>query len=191
MIHYITPGHSDLNLGREINDFVKMIPDTDWVCLRDIDTMPAYHEVFFKQIEDISKTDFGLVGCITNRLGLKHHLIDGIKQENSDWKYHREIGKQRYAKFGSSVNQMDFKIDNIADSIGGVMMLFPKKAWIDVGGFKEGGVSVDGCFIDYWFTKAVISKGHKIGIAEGIYMIHMYRPGATETRYATSHLCKQ
>lgn len=188
MIHYITSGNSNLNLGKEINDFVKLIPNNDWVCLRDIDTMPSYHEVFFKQIEDISKTDFGLVGCVTNRLGLKHHLIDGIKQENSDWKYHREIGKSRYNKHGSNVREMDFKMDNIEDSIGGVMMLFPKRVWLDVGGFEEGGVSINGCFIDYLFTKAVISRGHKIGLAEGVYMIHMYRPDAIDTRYATKHL---
>lgn len=188
MIHYITPGHSSLNLGKEINDFVKLIPVNDWVCLRDIDTMPAYHEVFFKQIEDITKTDFGLVGCMTNRLGLKHHLIDGEKSENTDWKFHREIGKQRHKEFGSTVKEMDFNLQEMAHSIGGVMMLFPKKVWLDVGGFEEGGVSINGYFIDYLFTKSVIARGHKIGIAEGVYMIHQYRPDAKDTRNATQHL---
>ena len=190
MIHYITPGHSDLNLGREINNAVRLVNDDDWICLRDIDTMPAYHEVFFKQVEDISKTNYGLVGCITNRLGLKHHLIDGEKSENSDWKYHRQIGKERYEMFGSSIVKCDFNMQEMSHSIGGVMMLFPKKVWESVGGFKEGGIAIDGKFFDWHFTKAVIEKGFKIGIASGIYLIHMYRPDAKDTRYETSHLRK-
>ena len=49
MIHYITPGHSDKNYGKAINDTIRHLPDNDWICLRDIDTMPAYHEKFFEQ----------------------------------------------------------------------------------------------------------------------------------------------
>lgn len=188
MIHYITPGHSDLNLGREINNYVKLVPDDDWICLRDIDTMPSYHEVFFKQCEDISQTDYGLVGCMTNRLGLQHHLIQGIKQENSDWKYHRNSGKLLWKKHKSNIKQMDFNLQEMSHSIGGVFMMFSKKVWLAVGGFEEGGVSINGYFFDYLFTKKVIQAGFKIGIAEGIYMIHMYRPDAKDTRTYTQHI---
>ena len=190
MIHYITPGHSDLNLGREINNYVKLVPDNDYICLRDIDTMPAYHEVFFKQCEDLTKTNFGLIGCKTNRLGLKHHLLHGEKQENSDWKFHREIGKKRYEVFGSEVQEMDFNLQEMSHSIGGVFMFFPKVTWKAVGGFDEGGVSINNYFIDYLFTKKVIQAGLRIGIALGIYMIHMYRPDAKDTRTYTHHVRK-
>ena len=190
MIHYITPGHSDLNLGREINNYVSLVDDNDWICLRDIDTMPAYHEKFFGQCEEISKTDFGLVGCMTNRLGLKHHLLGDEKDENTNWKYHRAIGKVLYNQHGSNVKEMDFKLNVMADSIGGVMMLFPKRVWTAVGGFEEGGVSINGYFFDYLFTKKVIQAGFKIGLASGIYMIHMYRPDATDTRLYTKHIRK-
>ena len=83
MIYYITPGHSDKNLGREINNFVKLVNDDDWICLRDIDTMPAYHEKFFEQVEELAKSDYGLIGCMTNRIGLKHHLYNAILSDNS------------------------------------------------------------------------------------------------------------
>lgn len=190
-VAHITPGRSDLNYGKAINDIVKCLPDDFWVCLRDIDTMPAYHEVFFKQVEDIANTDFGLVGCMTNRLGLKNQLINGILSENTDWKNERAIGKTQYAKYGSNVREMDFKKENIADCIGGVMQLFPKKVWKAVGGFREGQLLMDGGFIDWHFSKAIIEKGYRVGIADGIYMIHMYRPDAANPKSAIQHLIRK
>jgi hypothetical protein len=70
-VHHITPGQSDLNWGEAINDIIWELPDDDWVCLRDIDTMPLHHRVFFKQCEDIANAnEFDLVSCMTNRLGV-------------------------------------------------------------------------------------------------------------------------
>lgn len=184
MIHYITSGNSNLNLGKEINDFVEMIPDTDWVCLRDIDTMPAYHEKFFSICESIAKSDYDLVGCMTNRLGLKHQLHNGVSSNNTDWNYHRKIGKIRYAEHGN-------RIEHIQENIAGVFMMFPKRTWLEVCGFLEGGICIKGKFIDWYFSNAVKEKHMKIGIATGLYLIHMYRPDAVNTRHATSHLCKQ
>ncbi len=37
-------GRSDKNIGRAINEIVNALPDNDWICLRDIDTLPMYHE---------------------------------------------------------------------------------------------------------------------------------------------------
>ena len=39
-VHHITPGRSDLNYGKSINDIIYSLPDEDWICLRDIDTIP-------------------------------------------------------------------------------------------------------------------------------------------------------
>ena len=61
MIHHITPGSSDLNLGKAINDIVKVLPDTDWICVRDIDTMPAYNEKYYKLCDELIKSDYGLI----------------------------------------------------------------------------------------------------------------------------------
>jgi len=182
MIRYITPGHSDMNLGREINDYVKRCDDNDWLCLRDIDTMPAYHEVFFKQCEDISRTNFGLVGCMTNRLGLKYQLHGGEISNNTDWIHHRNIAKRRYTEFGSMVEVTE-------NTVAGIMMLFPKRVWVDVGGFPDG-LYVKGGFIDYHFSKAVMEKGYKCGIALGVYVIHQYRPDAPNPKSAVGHLIK-
>lgn len=181
MIHYISAGRADLNLGKAINGTIKHFPEDDWICLMDIDTMPGYHEVFFKQVEDISKTDFGIVGCIVNRLGLKYQLHLGELSNNTDWKHHREIAKLRYKEHGS-------KVEVLTQPLAGVFMLFPKKTWTAVGGFVEGGIINNGVYIDNQFSRDVEKQGFKAGIANGIYLIHMYRPDAVDVRYGTKHL---
>jgi hypothetical protein len=181
-VHHITPGRSDLNLGKAINDIIRLLPDEDWICLRDIDTMPAYHEVFFKQCEEIAEAnEFDFIGCMTNRLGLKHQLHNGKMSEDTNWKSHRNIAKERYKKYGSKVNGTN-------EYIAGLFMLFPKKLWLAVGGFPEGGIKIKGAFIDYHFSKAVKDKGFKTGIAQGVYLIHLYRPDAKFARRAIQHL---
>jgi hypothetical protein len=67
-------------------------------------------------------------------------------------------------------------------------MLFTKKLWLAVGGFPEGGIKIKGAFIDYHFSKAVKDKGFKTGIAQGVYLIHLYRPDAKFARRAIQHL---
>lgn len=169
-VHHITPGRSDKNFGKSINDIIKLIPDNDWICLRDIDTMPIYHEQFFKQCEEIAnKGEYDLVGCMTNRLGLNWQLHHGQLSGNSDILDHRRIGIERFEQFGSEVKAVP------NNYIGGMFMLFPKKTWMAVGGFPEGGIQIKGKFIDWWFCDLVRRKRLKIGIAPGIYLFHLYR----------------
>ena len=184
MICYITPGRSDLNLGKAINDIVKLLPKNDWVCLRDIDTMPAYHEKFFEQVENIVKnTTFGLIGCISNRSGMVEQLFGGQCSTNTDWKHHRSIAKGLYTKHGHSVTQTN-------TTVAGLFMLFPVKVWKDVGGFKEGSIRINGSFVDWHFCNDIKQKGHLLGIAQGIYLIHQYRPDFDNPRGKTMHLEK-
>lgn len=181
-VHHITPGRSDLNIGKAINDIVKVLPDDSWICIRDIDTMPAYHEVFYKQIEEIAATtNCGLVSCFTNRLGLWYQLHTGKADTDTNWMNHRIIGKNRYHEHGSKVVETN-------ETIAGVLMLFPKKVWQAVGGFPEGAIRINGSFFDYHFSTSVKQAGYKIGIAPGVYLIHMYRPDAKNPRTATKHL---
>lgn len=183
-VHHITSGRSDLNFGKAINDVIRFLPDEDWICLRDIDTMPLHHRVFFKQCEEIAESgEFDLVSCITNRLGVKYQLHEETLSENFDIKHHLKIAHDRYEKYGSEV----------AESIGpiaGVLMLFSKQTWEDVGEFKEGGVQVHGSFLDFHFSSTVKKIGGKIGIAKGIYLFHTYREWANNVRLEYDHLIK-
>lgn len=170
-VHHITPGRSDKNFGKAINDIVRLLPDSDWICLRDIDTIPPHHEIFFKQCEEIAKSNgYGLVGCITNRLGLKWQLHKGEFSEDMDMMNHKNIAMELSEKYGNEVKPC-------MSSIGGLFMLFPKSTWNKVGGFPEGAIMIKGSFIDYHFWESVRKKGIKVGIAKGIYLFHSYRMG--------------
>ena len=183
-VHHITPGKSDLNFGKAINDVIEFLPDEDWICLRDIDTLPLHHRVFFKQCEEIAESGkYDLVSCMTNRLGVKYQLHDGLLSDNFNIKHHLSIAHERYNKYGSTV-------DEAPGNIAGVMMLFSKKTWEDVGRFKEGGVQVDGSFLDYHFSSTVQKIGGKIGIAKGIYLFHTYREWENNVRFGYEHLLK-
>lgn len=172
-VFHITPARSDRNFGKAINDIVKLLPDDCWVALRDIDTLPLDHVSFIKQCEDIANADvYGLVSCMTNRLGLKHQLVYGESQKESSINMINEIevAKNMAYKYGSTVQES-------SREVAGVMMLFPKSVWLEVGGFKEGGIVFGNQMLDNIFYEAVKSKGHKIGIAIGIYLWHTYRWG--------------
>lgn len=170
-VHHITPGRSDKNFGKAINSIISKLPDTDWICLRDIDTVPLNHEQFFLQCEEIAKSNkFGLVGCMTNRLGLKHQLHNGEFSENMDMAHHRKIALELTEKHGSEVKPA-------TASIAGLFMLFPKSTWLKVGGFPEGGILLSGKLLDYHFWESVMKKGIKVGVAKGIYLWHSYRLG--------------
>lgn len=184
-VHHITPGRADLNYGKAINDVIEFLPDDDWICLRDIDTLPLHHRVFFQQCEDIANArEFDLISCKTNRIGVVHQLHNHKISNNFDIKHHLQIAYERYEHYGSSVVES-------CGLVAGVMMLFSKKTWEDAGRFREGGVQVDGSFLDYIFSSTVEKIGGRIGIAKGIYMFHIYREWADNTRMGYKHLLKK
>lgn len=184
-VHHITPARSDKNYGKAINDIVKVLPDDDWICLRDIDTLPLDHVSFIKQCEDIAKDGrFGLVSCMTNRLGLPWQLIHGkmLSEKETNIDHEIEVAKKAVLKHGS-------KVEEAPREIAGVMMLFPKKVWTEVGGFREGGIIFGNQLLDNIFYEAVKAKGYKVGIAKGIYLLHLYRWRENTRRYK-KHLTK-
>lgn len=178
-VHHITPGRSDRNLGKAINDIVRLLDADDWVCLRDIDCMPMYHEVFYEACEAMANSNKAdLIGCVTNRLGLPLQRIEGMYEE-TDIMQHRKKAIELYEKEG-------VRVDVVQDNIAGLMMLFSVKIWKKVGGFPEGNIMQNGSFIDFVFSKKVRSYQGKIGIARGIYILHWYR--MDKDRKDKSHL---
>ena len=168
-VHHITPARSDKDLGRAINMIIEHLPENDWICLRDIDTFPPYHEAFIKQVESIANDPqgFDLIGCMTNRLGLEYQVEKPMFDE-MDIKAHRQRAKEMAT--GGEIKPL-----GKAQTIGGVMMLFSKKTWLKAGKFPEGGIQIKGSFIDYHFSRAVMRSGGRLGIATGVYLFHAYR----------------
>jgi len=182
-VHHITPGRADKDLGRALNELIEFLSDEDWICVRDIDTFPLHHRAFFKQCEDIAEAnEFDLVSCMTNRQGVLYQCHNGICSEDFNIKNHVKIAHERYDKYGSLVEESPNPL------IAGVMMLFSKQTWEDVGRFPEGGIAYKGSYLDNVLSRYVEKIGGKIGIAKGIYMFHLYREWGKEPRYEQSHL---
>ncbi len=180
-VHHITAARADKNFGRAVNELIQGLPDNDWICLRDIDTVPPFHEEFIKQCEEIANNPQGysLIGCMTNRLGLPWQLVPGMWDE-WDMKKHRDKAKE--LSLIKSIKPLKG-----LETVGGVMMMFPKSAWIKAGKFPEGAIEIKGKFVDYHFSMAVKKFG-KLGIAEGVYLFHLYRSDAKDTRTYKGHL---
>lgn len=172
-IAYLTQTRSDKNLGKSLNDVISCLPDDYWICSRDVDTLVMDTSMFTKQCEEIAdKNEFSLVSCMTNRLSIPHQLINGKSQPEHCVDLNEEINRCRSLarQYGSHVNETDREV-------AGVMMLFPKRVWKEVGGFREGGILFGSQLVDNVFYMAIRRKGFRIGIAPGIYLLHLYRWG--------------
>lgn len=172
-VHYITPARSDKKYGKAINQLVEHLPDSDWICLRDIDTIPLNHAELIPQVDAIIREhggNYDCFGAITNDLGLNYQLNQGRLLRTYDLEEHRAITDQLREEFGTQVEP------NRQYHIGGFFMLFSKKIWNKVGGFVDE-VYKDGHFFDYHFCKAIKKAGGRIGIAKGIYIMHFCRYG--------------
>ena len=175
MIYHITPFCTG-NIGKGINEMISLLPDDAWICLRDQDTL--LFDGSGELIEQIvaNNSDYSLIGCKTNRLGTKGQLIPNM-YDNDSITAHRQ----------TFLDLFSFVVSPVSHVLAGVFMLFPKSVWEKVGGFKEKSIH-----FDIEFTNAVRKKGGKVGIAQGLYVLHMYRWGKPDARNYTKHLknCK-
>jgi hypothetical protein len=178
MIHtYITyaPSYVDKNIGWAYNNFMKMVPDDDWVCFLDHDAMFTTGD-WYKQLEEIvsiaEKTPdnkIGLLTSLTNRIGNEEQIIfkkDSEEAKNHDMYFHRKWGRSQQKYHRTSLQ----KAKNL---ISGVVMLFPKKVWLKTNGFKDGFLGVDNDF-----DQQVRRAGYSTYIMKGVYTYHWYRADA-------------
>ena len=193
-VHHITPGHSDKNIGQAINELIQGLPKTDWVCLRDIDTLPMNHRTFFERCEEIARSGkYDLVGAMTNRSGMQDQLYYGDISNNIDLNYHLKIGEKLDKMYRANIKPC-------RTTIAGFFMLFSVAIWEKAGRFREGAIRmpldakdmnnhrVKDKFFDWHFCNDVKNVGGKIGIAQGIYIFHLYRIWDSNPKKAVNHL---
>lgn len=183
MIHYLSYYRSDKNLGLAINERIDSLyatPD-DWIVINDLDVCYLTPNSG-RQIEDIArKVEFntGLIGCLTNRVGVLRFLHDG--QFSNEWDIRKhiataiELERDHWAEL-TETNEV----------IPGYFMMFKKEVFDDIGGFVENDKYADGKF-----NSAIDQLGYKKYIAEGLYVFHLYRPGIqsiNQARRSTKHL---
>lgn len=165
------PFDAEKNLGRAYNAHMALLPDDAWGVLIDHDvafvTLDWWH-VFRRAIA--TKPDAGVFTVMTNRIAAPWQQTGD--RNNHDMGHHCEVAKQR-ASIDTLLDITDTK------GFGGVVMCLSKKAWKDAGGF------VDGMFcVDHNMHFALVDKGYRNYVIEGLYVYHRRRAfgvGVSET----------
>lgn len=164
-IFYVQTYDYDVNIGRGYNEHIKCLPDDAWICINDSDSL-YLNPKFGHQLSDIINKhgdEYALLGCVTNRLGGLHQVFEGKFSNDFDVKNHYQIAEKLYKDHYDEVQE--------TSGVAGLLMLFKKSTWLDVGGFQENNIACDTAF-----NKAIIDrKLGKIGIMKGVYLFHSYR----------------
>src|SRR5690554_6245220 len=93
MIHYIQYYHSDKNVDLALNERIDAMHTSpgDWIVVNDLDTCYLTPSSG-RQIEEIALKapyDTGLIGCLTNRVGIRRLLHNG--QFSNEWDIQKHI----------------------------------------------------------------------------------------------------
>lgn len=177
MIHYISPWRTG-DIGGALNDAVERLPADAWVCVRDGDTLFLAPD-WGQQIEAIvagAGDQFGLIGCMTNRLRAPYQLHGGKISDESSIEVHRRIAYEHWAAFGATVQPLQ------AGPVAGMLMLFPRALWVTTRFVERSR------YFDQEFTDALRRRGVQVGIAQGLYLFHLYRWGQSSPAQCVKHL---
>ena len=178
MIHFIQPFSYDLNIGKAYNDAIDLLPDNDWICITDHDTLKfsgfANHikEIILSVSKDVIFTSR------VNRLAKSNPAVIEALYDCEDIDEHKDM-----ASFLWEQNKTLLTDTNI---IAGCCMVFHKSLWRDVGGFLEKSIT-----FDKHFSKVAKQKGKKLKIAQGLYVFHLYRWGHENPATEIAHLIKK
>lgn len=172
-IVYLSPHRPDKNIGKAYNDDIALMPDNAWIVIHDSDAcfLLPHSKTYLEQALKAHGDEFGLIGCITNRLGGLHQCYKGVFSEEKDISKHYENSLEAWEEFGTEIEP--------TSGVAGLCMIFKKETWKKAGGFKEKIITAD-----TEFNKSVSKLGLKIGLAKGIYMFHSYRIWETEHKKA-------
>lgn len=168
MIYHFNALFSGGSIGKYYNQCCRIVPDgDDWICMWDADVMvfntfTVWNTFLEKAINE--NPDVALFTCVTNRIGTHKQRVAPRQDPDANMAHHRARAERILAANGTRVRKD-------VGSISGLMMLFRKRTWEAIGGFYEEGI-LD---VDKIFSHAVRSKGWRIGILEGMYVMHYYR----------------
>lgn len=175
MVHYITSWSSQKNYGGAINEAIERLncSDDHFICLRDGDSCfltPDWGNTIQTLTE---QNDYDLIGCSTNRLREPHQLVQGVFGSDTSLQTHYQTALNQQEIHGTAIHP--FKHD-----VAGFFMLFRYSAWLN-NKFKENTP-----IFDRLFTRG-IAKG-RVGIALGLYVLHMYRLWSSNPKNDSKHL---
>lgn len=165
-VHIIKPYSIEKNLGKAYNESMRLIPEDDWACLMDYDTMFLTPDCGQILHEYVMKYDFaGLFTCFTNRIHpmATSQLLDGLLSENYNVDYHIERAYNQKRKL--------FTVTDIKREISGFLMMISKQTWNEIK-FQESGKCLG---VDNDFSLRVLGAGKHILRMDGLYIFHQYR----------------
>lgn len=153
--------------------------DEDWILLMDWDAVilrKSTYELIYKII-DSAPDDTGIIGAMTNRIGLKYQLYDGEFSNNFNIQLHRLRAKK--------LEEQNITELKSAKRLAGFCMLFKYERWHEVEGFKQNR------FFDVAFSNDMRKLKYNNYIATGLYVFHQYRPwkmNQTEAHQDYAHI---
>jgi hypothetical protein len=173
-VHYLQPFAVDKDICKAYNQACKLIPDQDWICITDMDTMFLHPEQ--KRIIDTvaNSGQADLYGCVSNRCNVPDLVLPSMFDE-------RDI-KKHYLKAEERI-QFGNVVEFYKGVIPGYFMLFSKKTWNQVQGFSIPDYGVNYAF-DQYFSAKIKSKA----IIKGVYLLHLYRIWSDMPAWDVEHL---
>jgi GT2 family glycosyltransferase len=145
---------------------MSLLPDDSYACFTDGDVMidlnKDYGEIIYTYVE---KYPGAVLTCRTNRIGCPYQKLPGVI-DSHDIVYHKRVAQKQRQKLYSVT---DVSKNNFPMS--GMLMVIKKSIWLEVGGFKWGGML--GIDTDFFFRLQAHNK--QILVAEGLYVYHTYR----------------
>ncbi len=180
MIHYIKPFSTSKKIGEVYNKMCSLVPDGDFICIQDYDTMVLTTETF-KVIEAAVARypDTAIFGAMTNRIAYSHQRVTPEMDPEPNIIAHI-LKAQAYA-----MKYPDGECES-AKTIAGFFMLFKKSYW-EKSPFIDEIYDANGNLFDYCFCRHAQKNNLPIRVIKGVYVFHAYRL-LKENYKDTSHL---
>lgn len=175
-VHWISPYRKDKNIGKAVNDAVAQLnaAPEDWIVLTDHDVLWLLPNSKRQVMAVLETTDYDLLGCMTNRLGLQEALVP-LAFDVDNISSHIGLARGLQRAHGLEVKPVI--------RVAAMMMCFRVGLWQKLGGFMERQIN-----FDLLFSLAAHRRGHKLGLMTGVYVLHLYRWGSERPERDTKHL---
>lgn len=164
-VHFASPYRTDKNLGRAYNEFVRLLPEEDWVCLMDYDCMlltPDAGQIIHEYV--CRNRTVGVLTCWTNRISVKSTAQ--LKPE-----LFHETDISIHIKVAENQKQMLYRTTEINQDISGMLMVISKATWNEFK-FTEDGKCLG---VDTEYNRRLRVSGKQVLRMEGLYVWHTYR----------------
>ena len=164
------PWSQEKNIGKAYNEFMELLPEEDYACFCDGDTMFLTSNYGAQLYDMVNKyPECEIFTCKTNRIGCIYQRELEMWWENNILMHDEKAALLSIEKYD---HVKDISALGVDDPMGGVMILISKRVWRAIGGFKDGMLGVDNDI--HW---KAIGHGEKVYMMEGVYLFHKYRNG--------------